>query len=437
MLKHPKADVVLTLLLACGMGFYYFGLFLPRTRAILERKDMAAGYGFGGDFYPIWVTGRELLFRHANPYAPQMTVQIQRGLYGRAFDSSRAFDPPANYRAYSYPLYADFIYSPLLLRPFRDARLLLAALLAVLTTVSISLWSKALNLKLSPPALMIAVLLVVSSYPLLEGFYALQPALLVNFVISAAMLALRRQRLISSGVLLAVASIKPQIAAPLLCWLLSWTFFEWKTRRALAMSLAVTLGIFFFASELVLPGWWRYWLGTLLEYRTYTIPPLAFLLFGRGAGYLISFAALCLAVVVGWRARRDLPDGIAFQMASVIILTVSVVLLPTGDAVYDLVVLIPAFLWIAQQWPSILRSSAPVRALVILLSSALLWQWLAAIAVVIASFANSTWSHESNVLLLPVRTAASLPFAVLAVLACLVLRPLRAPHAGRTAMGMN
>ena len=34
---------------------------------------MVGPYDYGGDFYPIWLTGRELLFHGKNPYTQEMT----------------------------------------------------------------------------------------------------------------------------------------------------------------------------------------------------------------------------------------------------------------------------------------------------------------------------------------------------------------------------
>ncbi len=45
-------SLILVLLLAVGTCYYYFGLLLPSA--------VAGGYSYGGDFYPLWLTGREL-----------------------------------------------------------------------------------------------------------------------------------------------------------------------------------------------------------------------------------------------------------------------------------------------------------------------------------------------------------------------------------------
>ena len=67
---RPNRTLILAFLLALGTSYYYFDLLLPRARLRDAANDMIGPYAYGGDFYPIWLTGRELLFHRSNPYTP-------------------------------------------------------------------------------------------------------------------------------------------------------------------------------------------------------------------------------------------------------------------------------------------------------------------------------------------------------------------------------
>ena len=114
---RSNRTLILALLVAIGTSYYYFDLLIPRSRLRDAANQMGGPYGFGGDFYPIWLTGRALLFQGTNPYTPEMTRAIQIGLFGRPMDSRRPADPPTDFRAFAYPIYVDLLMAPLL--PFR------------------------------------------------------------------------------------------------------------------------------------------------------------------------------------------------------------------------------------------------------------------------------------------------------------------------------
>src|SRR5262249_10527593 len=129
---QTKRKLVVALFLALGSCYYYFDLLLPVSHRHDVALQMSGGYYSGGDFYPIWLTGRELFLRGRNPYTQEMTRDIQIGLYGRAMDPRRASDPPIDFRAFSYPLYMDILAAPLLPLTFTAARTVLGTLLPVL-----------------------------------------------------------------------------------------------------------------------------------------------------------------------------------------------------------------------------------------------------------------------------------------------------------------
>ena len=422
---RPYRSLILVLLVALGTSYYYFDLLLPRARMRDAANEMVGPYAYGGDFYPIWLTGRELLFHGTNPYTPEMTRNIQTGLFGRPMDPQRPDDPSPDFRAFSYPLYADLLAAPLLPLGFDAVRLVLGLLLPLLTAFSLVLWLKAFHLAVSTRTLAVAIILVLVSYPVLEGLYAQQAGLLVGAALAMSAACIARERLALAGMLLAFASVKPQLVWLFALWLMLWAVSDWKRRRSFAAGFIVTMMLLIIVSQLILSGWFIGWWHSLVGYSRYTLPPLTQLVLGRFLGLIAGLAMLALAGAICWRARR-LPAGSAgFSLASCFVLTVTVLLAPTGGAVYDQVILIPAVVWLGFRRAEILKASRPMRVLALVAVVALSWQWLAACGVALASVISPGSANSSSVLVFPVRMAAPLPFVILALLSFFVVGILR------------
>lgn len=419
---RPATTLLLTATLTAGMAYYYFGIFLPCSQAVMASWDLGGGYEFAGDVYPIWLTGRELIHHHTNPYTPSMTARIQAGLYGRPLDPHRGTDPLPNYRAFSYPLYTDVLLVPLLPLSFPMVRLLLALLLPLLTGVSLVLWSKAVGVPLSRIGTVIALAMTLLSYPVLEGLYAEQPAMLVGFLLAGGIFAITRGSYRTGGVLVALASIKPQVSGPVTAWLILWTVIDWKQRKNFVIGLVASLAFLLAASQFLLPGWHRYWYHALVDYRAYTLPPLAEYVLGKFPGHVVELVLLLVTVIMAARALQSRPDNTTFNLALCVLLIATVIVLPTGGAVYDQVVTLPAFLWLWGQRATILSSGRSVRLLALLLIFVLSWQWITATLVAVAALASLSWARSTPALLLPVRMASSLPFVLFAVLALIGIR---------------
>jgi len=417
---RTRAALVLAILLATGMGYYYFALLLPRVHTLRAAQQLGRGFAYGADLYPIWLTGRALVQEQRDPYTPGMTREIQVGLYGRALDSSHPGDAPVNYRTFAYPLYADLLALPLLPLSFLTVQIVLAVVLPLLVGAMVLGLAKALNLGWSRETLITSVLLCLSSYPVLEAMYALQPAVLVGAVLAALALALVRNRLLLAGSLLAIATIKPQMILLLALWLLLWSISEWRARKSLLIGFVLTLALLLMVCEWMLPAWWREWWHVVAAYRQYTVPPLAGLLLGQPLGFLAEAALLGLAAIVGWRMRHEQAGTKGFWLTISLILTVTVMVLPTGDAVYDQLALLLPVLLLCSRGVEVLNGSRPLRVVTSLAVGIFLWQFIAASVISVVSLVAREWSPSHAVLLLPIRTAASFPAAIFAIVLVLV-----------------
>jgi len=424
----PERTLILSLLLALGSGYYYFGLLLPQARSQAVANQVAGGYSYGGDFYPIWLTGRELLLHRSDPYTPAMTREIQIGLYGRPMDPYRRADPPADFRAFSYPLYTDLLAAPFLPLRFNTVRIVLAFLLPLLTAASVVLWLRALGVRVSVTTLADVIILTLASYPVLDGMYLQQVGLLVGAALALSMAALARERLSLAGMLLALASVKPQLVWLLALWMLLWVVSDWKHRKAFAHGFALTTTLLFLVSQLILPGWLVGWWGSMVHYSRYTLPPLTQLVLGRFLGVLVGLAMLALAGVICWQSRRQPATSAGFSLAVGFVLAVTVILLPTGSAVFDQVILFPAIFWLGSRWSEILEASLPVRVVALAAVVALVWQWLVACGVALISLFWPIWASSRTVLVFPIRMAAPLPFALLALLSFFVVGLVRGEY---------
>lgn len=425
MATRSKYAVVLAMLMASGMGYFYFGLFLPRAYALRVRSDIAGGYAYGGDLYPIWLTGRELLQHGRDPYSPEMTREIQIGLYGRPLDDRRAGDPVPQYRAFAYPLYTDLLALPLLPWSFRTIRIVLTFLLPLIFAGSVLLWIHAMRSDLTRRAQAIWILLALLSYPALETLYAQQPALFAAAALAAGMWAITRGRFATGGVLLALCSVKPQLIVLLTAWLLLWSIADWRRRKNLVLGFVLTMILLSLASQIALPGWFAAWWHSLVQYRRYTEPPLAELLMGKFLGRATELLLLVLAAFAGWRMRREPESSGGFAFAVAYLLAVTMATLPAAGAVYDHVVLIPAILWLYSRRREVLRASAPARGIAVLTGCLLCWPWISATVLALVSLILPG-RVSGYLVLLPVRTAASFPLVLLAMMSLFVVGMFRA-----------
>ena len=342
--------LLLSVLCAAGMVYYHLFLFVPRAIEVRAVQGFGNGYSFGADFYPIWLTSRQGLLHHRDPYSPEMTRQIQIGLFGRALDAGH---PAASqdYRAFAYPAFADLLFWPLAFLPFPVVRIGLAVILPVATALSIVLWLRTFRLHASRVMLVSLMVLTLSSYVVLEGLFAEQVGLLVGFLLAAALAALVDGRLFLSGGLLALTLIKPQMTALLAAYLLLWGFCEWRVRRRFVGGFLIVTALLGVSSLLVWPHWIGEWLHVVFGYRQYSTPPLVCYLLGNQMGSrlgpLLIAALLVTALALAWRMRHASPTSTEFALTISLLLAVTAITLLPGHAVYDHVLLLPAIILIA------------------------------------------------------------------------------------------
>jgi hypothetical protein len=407
------------------MIYYHQGLFMPRVIAVQTAAGLGNGYSFGNDFYQVWLTSQEWLRHGRDPYSPEMTREIQIGLYGRPLDPNRLSDP-VDRRVFPYPFYADLLLWPAAEFPFAPLRIAVVCMLATLTFASVPLWLRALDWRLGAQWIGVILLLTLSSYPALEALFAAQLGLLVAFLLAASLVALQRTRFRLAGILMAITTIKPQVTALAILYFLIWSVHDWRVRGRFCLGFFATLTILVGASLAAMPHWIQSWTHTFLAYRHYTRPPLVTevltshlgpRLVGPGT-FVLTAASIVIAIALAWRNRAAAYGSFAFWMTLTLLLSITTITILPGQAIYDHLILLPGILLLVRYHKQFLDGGLVPRVLLSLSAFVLFWPWITAFALILLRPVLAPAEFNSTTIFaLPIRTAASLPFAVLALLA--------------------
>lgn len=379
--RSRAALISVALVLGAAMPYYYLGLLIPLRKK--EFRLANAEPGNWSDLYPRWLGARELLLHGRNPYSREVTRDIQRGFYGRPLDPTNPRDP-ADQEAFAYPLYVVFLLAPSLSSSFPVVSTAFGIVLFILTLTSIFLWIYALRLRLTTSSLLLAIIAAMTSYPVLDGLQLQQLTLLVAALLAAALAALAGNRLFVAGVLLALATIKPQLVIVLALGLVLWSFAGWRERKPFILGFGLGLLVLFGSAEVVLPGWFGMWRQAGASYLAYVRPSLLDSVLGATVGLLVGTAAVLGAVALFWLFRRYAPGSDHFNVSIATTLLVTTLVVPNaGSAKYNLVLLIPAILWLFS-FASDLGPTSKLGGLGWLLAvNGLVWQWLLAFVVVV------------------------------------------------------
>jgi hypothetical protein len=411
----------LALVGAGSMLYYHQGIFMPGVLQMRSATGLGNGYSFGNDFYPIWLTVRQWQVAHRDPYSPEITREIQTGLFGRPLDARNPGDPPIDYREFAYPAFADLLLWPTAALDFPKLRLVLAVLLPLLTVASIWLWVLALEWRVLPLWFAVLVVLTLCNYQVLEALFAEQPGLIVGFLLASSALALSRDRLLLSGALISLTLIKPQMTLLAISYLLLWSLADRGRRRFWAGFLATMLPLVG-ASLLIWPHWVGQWVRTVLGYHRYATPSLVWLLPGAAlgpyVGTLAIAALLSLAVFLAWRNRAAAAGSLQFWLTFSLLLAITSVTILPGQAIYDHLILLPGVLLLLRYWREI-RALGRVPGILLAVGAVVLFlPWVAAFALIaLRPLLSPQYFFSNAVFYLPIRNAAPLPFMALILLA--------------------
>ncbi|MBZ5654731.1 MAG: DUF2029 domain-containing protein [Acidobacteriia bacterium] len=410
-IAHKPFWLVLAALLgAAGVWLYAQRVLVSYQIADAARHDRPRGNL--SDLYPRWLGARELLLHGRDPYGPAVTREIQQGYYGRALDPTRPGDP-TDQQGFTYPPYVAFYLAPTIHLPFEIVRRGFFWVLLGLTVATVPLWLRVLSWQLPLWAQLTIVILTIGSLPVMQGLKLQQMTLFVVALLAIAIAFLVSDRPIAAGIVLALATIKPQLVWFLLLWLIMWTLADWRRRYRWAASFLLTMAVLFTASEWVLPHWIPRFLQAVREYRHYTdAVSVLDKLVPAPWGWLPRILAGAAAVHVGWKNRWCAEEGPTFAATASLVLAVTVIIIPSY-ALYNQVMLLPALLILVRARHQIWIRNRLSRVVESVVAILLLWPWLASLVLAGLSFflplelVERAWAVPGwTVLSLPVGVAA-------------------------------
>jgi len=415
----PLWLVLAAVLCAAGMWTYVDRVLIPYQVSDAARHDRPRGNL--SDLYPRWLGARELLLRGRDPYGAEVSREIEAGYYGRPLDPSCAGDP-TDEQGFAYPVYVVFLLAPTTGLRFAIVQRGFFWILLFLTCASTLLWLRVLRWPATLWTQVSLLALTLGSVAVMQGLKLQQMSLLVAGLLAIALTLLVADYLVAAGVLLALASIKPQLVVLLLAWLAIWTVADGRRRYRCAASYLLTMAILCAGSEWYLPHWIpRFW-HAIREYQRYTgarsvldtllgTPSIKGLWIWSWALELLAFAAM---VGVCWRERRQAANTASFAYTGSLVLATTVLLIPM-NVPYNQVLLIPAVLVLVRERRMIWQRSVANRALFAITACLIFWPWLSSIVLAGFSFVLPRETVE-RAWAIPFWTATQIPVGVAALI---------------------
>ena len=286
---------------------------------------------------------------------------------------------------FAYPLYVVFILAPTVRLPFPQVVRLFRWILPVGALISVPLWLSMLRWRPSRALLGSLMLLGFGNFPVLESIYLQQPVLLAATCLAGAGACLTAGYLGLAGVLLALATIKPQLSALLAAWFLLWAASDWRSRQGLIWGFSLTMLVLLGISQLLLPRWIPEFLAGIVAYQEYTGNfSLIRLLLGGVGSVAVSVGLIAALALLNWKTRQKPASSRGFMFVSCAALTVTVVVMPALYPTYEVVLLAPIFL-LLQEFSAIWSAGRSARLTLVALASLVGWQWVGACGMTIAS----------------------------------------------------
>jgi Glycosyltransferase family 87 len=375
-----------SLLAAASMWFYVGQILVGYQVKDAAKHDRPRGNL--SDLYPRWLGARELLLHHRNPYGDDVTLEIQQGYYGRALDPSRPNDP-RDQQGFAYPVYVVFELAPLIGLPFQLVHTFFYWLLALLTAASVPLWLRVLGWKPTLMGTAMCLALTLGSFPVVQGIRLQQLTLLVAALLAGAVACIASEYLFLGGALLALATIKPQLAWLFVAWLLLWVVSDWRARRNFIYGFGLVMALLLIGSKIVLPGWIHIFIHAVGQYHGYTqnqsvievalhqiLTPFAGSNLVHGLAQLLAVVAVIGCAPILWKLRTHNARTSEFGHAAALVLALTVLIVPMY-APYNQVLLLPAILLLVRDQAAFV---AQKRLAYWIGGAIVLWQWLASLA---------------------------------------------------------
>jgi len=393
----PWIVLIASVLVCLGVWYWAESILAPANTA--QAQSQRRPMGNNSDLYARWLGTRELLLYGRDPYSAEVTREIQMGFYGRPLDPRNPSDPSAK-ESFVYPLYVAFLLAPFAALPFPVVQAIFRILLLAALAGTVPLWMIAVRFRPGWRLTFSGMVLTISTFAAVLEWHQQNLAALVVFLLAAAAASVCRNWLGLSGFLLALATVKPELAGLTVLWLLLWAAAEWNQRKRLIWSFMGTMMALLIAAEAVSPHWVGRFVNALRQYSFHDTDPsilqimLPPFLAKAGAAVLIIFLAWCC-----WRWRKVGSDTEQFAWTLALVASVTLAVIPKLAA-YNQPLLIPALLVLLAYRETTWKAALVPGALAKAVFLCLLWQWGTAAILSLCSF----WAPASRI-----RVAAALP----------------------------
>lgn len=372
--------LIAALLICFGVWYWAENILVPANTRAAQNKGVPIGNN--SDLYPRWLGARELLLHGRDPYSVEVTRDIQSGFYGRPLDPENP-SHPIDQAAFAYPLYVVFLLAPTVTLPFAMVAEVFRWFLLFSIAASVPLWGYAIGLRFRPLQLAAGMLLAVGSYAAVLEFHMQNLAALVALLLGLAAASLVRGWLLLCGFLLALATIKPQLAGWFVLWFLIWAVGRWKERKRMVWSFSATLLVLVTGAEALSP-WLREFIAAVYAYGKYaTDPSILYIFFPSFFPWLAAAVLVAVLLVLCWKWRESAVGSEEFGWALAWAAMVTLSLIPVSA--YNQVLLIPPALVLFAQRDAIRSMSLMPRALAKAALAGQGWQWAAAVVISLAS----------------------------------------------------
>jgi Glycosyltransferase family 87 len=400
--------LILSILSALGMWYYVFDIW-----SVNQPTNFS-------DLYAQWWAAHELFLHGRNPYTPAIAHEIQSVIYGAPLTTSSPGDPAGIAGGFAYPLHVVFLMWPTIRIPFSIVQRVFSWISLGLTLASILLWVSVLEWKLPIWKLVTISLFTVGSFPSFQGMKLQNLSLVAAFLISATLVSLIAGHLKLAGILLAMATIKPQFLILLMPWLVIWSLGDWQARQRFFWSFSAMTGAVILVTELIMPGWIGSFLDIVHAYKQYTYGhSLLDVWFGQKVGAVASLGLTLFVLTLCWRRRSCGSRSPGFMLVTGMALGSTLVVIPTLEPHAQLL-LLPGFLLVLRYSRPIWQSGKLARLLLVATWSLLGWEWLAAAGMMFAGI----WVCPGVLLrfwMLPLYSSPLLPFGIFILCAFLLL----------------
>ncbi len=360
---------------------------------VLKPQQIADAVAHGqprgnlSDLYPRWLGARELLLHGRNPYGDDVTRDIQQGYYGRPIDAARP-DDPKDRQGFAYPVYVVFLLAPTVNLPFEIAQAGFRWVLFLLAAAIIPLSLRVLRWKLALRWQAVLIIAILGWFPMVQGIKLQQLSLLVAALLAGTAACVASGWLICAGGLLALATIKPQLAGPMVLWLLLWAASDWRTRRKLVIGFAIVMALLLGGAEFLLPGWLRLFVQAIGQYHQYTQNQSVLVwMFGTLMGRIAEVLSVLACGAYCWGTRRKPVSSAEFGGTFALVMALTVAVVPMF-APYNQILLTPAILMLLRKLAFEDEPTLPAIRLAGVIGAFLVaWPWIATIVL----SATSPW----------------------------------------------